>query len=310
MTERDPEYDRFGPWILEISDEDPPPPLFLPYLTRTDRALLNIKIPRKIERRLASPGMNLYDYMVSLYEEDLLILQRVQNDVRSRTFFYRDVQYMNLSENLLRGNLHLGIPGSSYDLPFNTVSGEIMGRLVDLIRERYAPRDAHTALNEAFDIQEGELSYYFDGLLTRKKEKNPNNQVLASQSDATVGSSETSTIRRMVFGIISKLLLESLHLSDGRELEIISRSQKYKYSWQTVYGKDTCYMPLSNISAVSWEEDAQNTAVLNLNLKTSGGTVSYAFVRDNPSIRPYAHFLSSLTGSATETTRVTANLIG
>ncbi len=37
-----PEYDRFGPWIIEISALDPPPPLFQPYLTRQETPLLDI----------------------------------------------------------------------------------------------------------------------------------------------------------------------------------------------------------------------------------------------------------------------------
>ena len=55
MTGRDAEYDRFGPWVVEIGDEDPPPPLFLPHLTRTEQALLSVKIPRKVARRRGTP---------------------------------------------------------------------------------------------------------------------------------------------------------------------------------------------------------------------------------------------------------------
>jgi len=62
MIETD-EYNRFGPWVIEISEEDPPSPFFIPYLSRTEPALLSIKIPRKIDRRSAQAGMNLYDYL-------------------------------------------------------------------------------------------------------------------------------------------------------------------------------------------------------------------------------------------------------
>ena len=42
MNQRDPEYDRFGPWVIEIGDEDPPPPLFVPHLTRSEAPLLGL----------------------------------------------------------------------------------------------------------------------------------------------------------------------------------------------------------------------------------------------------------------------------
>ena len=137
-------------------------------------------------------------------------------------------------------------------------------------------------------------------LLASENVHYPDLQLLASQTDTAIGSSETSVWRRIVYGLISRLLLESLHLSDGREIKIIGRGQRYKYKWQTVYGKDTCYMPTANINDVIWEEEAQNTAVLNLTLQTSGGGVTYAFTRDNPSIPTYNQFLSTVTGSAVE----------
>ena len=68
------EYNAFGPWAYEISEKYPLPPLFAPYFTADDKAVIKIKIPREIERRNAEPGMDLYDYVVALYEDRLLIL--------------------------------------------------------------------------------------------------------------------------------------------------------------------------------------------------------------------------------------------
>ena len=291
---RDPEYDRFGPWVIEISDADPPPPLFRPYLTREDSVLLSIKIPRKIERRDARPGMNLYDYMITLYEEELIILERVGNDVRSEAFFYRDIQWLRYGEHLLKGSLHLSMTGKVYDLPFNTVSMNIIHRLVDLIRQRYAGGAGQVAIAEGPDISEGDLSFFFAGLLARENVKYPEFCVLASQTETPIGSYETGAFRKLLFGIFSKRLLESLHLSDGRELKIINRGKIYRYKGQTVYGMDTYTIPISNIANVTWETDPKNAAVLNLILEIGGRYVSFAFVRDNPSIRSYARFLSAL----------------
>ena len=145
MDERQHEYDRFGPWAIEVTAEDPAPPLFRPYLTRSEPALLSIKIPRRIERRNARPGMDLYDYLVCLYGDDLTVLQRVGqqrsgHEVRAETLRYQDVQYMRVSQDLLRGNVRLGLPSGPFDLPYNTVSEHLMWRAVDLIRGRYASR--------------------------------------------------------------------------------------------------------------------------------------------------------------------------
>lgn len=295
MTKRDPEYDRFGPWVIEISALDPPPPLFLPYLTRAEEPLLSLKIPRKIDRRDAQAGMNLYDYLITLYEEDLVILERVGDDVHSKTFFYRDIQHLRLGENLLKGTLHLSMVDKDYDLRFNTVSSAIMQRLVDLIRHRYSSGDTPAVIDEAPEFAEDRLSFYFTRLLADERKHHPAFGVLAAQLETAVGAYETAAYRKILLGIISKQLLEALHLSDGREMKIINRGKTYKYRGQNVYATERCYLPTANITAVTWQKDAQNAALINLILETGGGQVAYAFLADNPGLPGYERFLSAVT---------------
>jgi len=294
MTTRDPEYDRFGPWVIEISEVDPPPPLFLPYLTRTEEPLLSIKIPRKIDRRDAQAGMNLYDYLITLYEEDLVILERVGDAVQARTFYYGDIQYLRLNENLLKGILNLCTIDMDYALRFNTVSSAIMQQLVDLIRQRYTGPVGPALIEENARFQEEALSFYFTRLLADEHKHNPAFQVLAAQAETAVGAYETAAYRKILLGIISKRLLESLHLSDGRELKIINRGRTYKYRGQNVYATERCYIPLDNISAVNWQKDPQNAAIINLSLETGGGHIFYAFLKDNPGLPAYERFLSAV----------------
>ena len=65
-------------------------------------------------------------------------MQRVGQEVRTETVLYQDVQYLRVSQDLLRGCLHLGLPGRPFELPYNTVSEALIERAVDLIRARYA----------------------------------------------------------------------------------------------------------------------------------------------------------------------------
>ena len=288
------EYDRFGPWIMEISAEDPPPPLFLPHLTRTETPLLSIKIPRHIDRRAAKAGMNLYDYLVTLYEEDMVILERTGEDgVGTQTFAYDDIQYVRLTENLLLGNLHLGLRGRVYDLPFNTVGKELMSRVVDLIRERYLDQAAPPRPPDEAPFAEEALSFLFAGLLGAERKGDAQRRVLVSQPEAALGTYEASLARRLLFGALDKRLLESLHLSDGRELKIISRGKTYKYRGQAVYGIDTCHIPLANLRGHAWEPGNGNTAVQTLTLQTAGGDAAYTFLRDNPALEAYTAFLAA-----------------
>ena len=81
--------------------------------------------------------MDLYDYLVSLYGTPCRHAA-CGREVRVETLRYEDVQYLRVEQDLLRGNVHLGLPGGPFDLPYNTVSDDLMRRVVDVIRQRYA----------------------------------------------------------------------------------------------------------------------------------------------------------------------------
>jgi hypothetical protein len=295
VNQRDPEYDRFGPWVIEISEEDPPPPLFVPHLTRSEAPLLALKIPRRISRREAHPGMDLYDYMVSLYEQDMVVLQRVEREVRTRTIRYRDVQYLSLRDELLRGSVHLGALEGHHDLPFNSVSGDIMRRLVGIIRERYQPEPAPPAV-EFEPVASTELSFYFERLLREEMTGDSGMRPMATQPDTPLGALEEGLLRRFFFGLVAKRLLESIHLSDGRELLVVDRGQKYVYRWQSNYGRVETWLPLANITAVDWDwgpDEAEATPVT-VTVSTGAGDLAWVFTPNNPTIGHYRRFLTAV----------------
>ena len=303
MDERQHEYDRFGPWAIAVSTEDPPPPLFRPYLTRPEPALLSIKIPRHIERRNARPGMDLYDFLVCLYEDDMAILQRVGREVRAETFRYQDVRSLRVEQDLLRGNVHLGLPGQPCDLPYNTVSDDLMRRVVEMIRQRYARPQERAVPGPELQLGEETLSFYFDRLLADERRRETGMRLLAAQATMAVADGGVHPARRLLFSIASKRLLESMHLTDGRELKIVDRGGAYAYRWQAVYGVGTLHIPIANLRGVSWQDDARHAATV-LTLETSGGTSVHVFSRDNPSIEPYAAWLSKLAGEPREAAAV------
>ena len=238
--------------------------------------------------------MDLYDYMVCLYADDMLILRRVEHEVRAETLSYRDVRHLRVSENLLRGMVRLSLPGQTIELPYNTVSRDVMVRLVDVIREHYGGRRETAPRTEVDQVDSTGLSFYFNGLLKAEETSESGMRLLATQPNTAVGSTETSTLRRVLFGIASKTLLESMHLCDGRELKIVGRGGAYAYRWQSVYGHDIGYFPVANVGSTDWRDDPRNDAVTDLVLRTPGGDTSWPFSRDNPSIAGYRAFLERL----------------
>lgn len=299
---RNKEYDSFGPWIYEISDEYPVPNQFKHYITSSEVPLLSIKIPRNIERRKAHPGMPLYDYVVNLYEKSMLILKREGDTVISNSYLYEKIECLQNRVNLLKGNLRIIMADIVYNLPYNAVSEKIILHMVELIRQRYTNNARYLLTKDSIvDISKIKLSFYFNGLMNNEKIRNPEFKVIASQEESSISLFETGGfLIKLQHRILGKKLLESLHLSDGRELLILSRGRSYKRRNQAVYGKETLFVPLNKITDVVMDDDIGNSAISNMRVKTSNNSYHIAFLRNNWTLPSFLQFLKEARNSLFE----------
>ncbi len=289
---RNKEYDSFGPWIYEISEEYPLPEQFKQYIRTNEEALFSIKIPRKIERKKAHPGMPLYDYVVNLYKDDIHILKREDDGIIGASYLYKSIECIQNRENLLNGNLRIIMSDIVYDLPYNTVSVNIILSMVEIIRQKYTDIASFPmSENSIVDISKRNLSFYFNGVVNDKRNRNPEFKILVYQEESSVGFWETGFIRKLQHRVFGKKLLESLHLSDGRELIILSRGLPFRRRGQAVYGKETFYVPIRKIRNILWEDDQRNLTISNMTLLTSNNRHHIVFKRENSSIRSYVGFL-------------------
>ncbi len=288
---RDLEYDRFGPWVLRIGPDDPVPPLFVPSVSGTQDALMSIKVPRKISRREARPGMDLYDYVLVLRDAEVQIHERVGSSVRSRTIAYGDIHQLCLSEQLLRGELRLGLAGEDYALPYNTVSRDLMREVAGLIRRRYLDPAAQAPTLPPPAPSAG-LSFYFERLLGEEL-ADGTGRALATQETVSAAELSRGRLHRWLDRASGRRLLESLHVCDGAELRFIDRGASYAYRWQTIYGRREMFMPVANVRDVSWEVAEDGSATLTV--RSDGGTSSWAFAGDLSRLEPYRDWLRRLT---------------
>ena len=96
--------------------------------------------------------------------------------------------------------------------------------------------------------------------------------------------------------VLGRRLLESLHLTDGRELKVIDRGRIWAYRGSPVYGRNTTWVPLTHLEGVSWDVNPASPAILLENLKLPGGGLQYAFLRDNPVVESYSRFFAGVPG--------------
>lgn len=289
---RDTEYDRFGPWILKITDRDPLPPLFIPHIAKMDNALLSIKIPRKIDRRDAAPGWNLYDYVINMYDTDFDIFKREEKNVTSQSFKYTDVVCLRHKEILLHGELLLMTRSSTYSFNYNTVSSDIIKQLIAIIRARYNPNAKTITLPGLSPAQKNELDFYFTNLIANEERINPDNKLVFCQKRESLNTLDKNILKKLFYSITSYELLESLHFFDGAELKIIGKGGLFKTIVHPDYGKEDIYLPVKQISSTTAE--SKHPIYTRLFIKNKAGSIETAAANNNNSLSDYRKFLDSL----------------
>ena len=291
---RDFEYDSFGPWILEINDEDTIPPLFKKFQPSEGKPLLNIKIPRNIDRTNASPGMNLYDYVLYLYDNDILILKRDYNRVVKERFSYDEILYICNSENLLRGELTLGLIKSQFTIHYNTVSCILITRMIEIIRKKNKSEFDYSKVANIYKDINSKLSFQFRGLLNKEKMYSPKVKVMAFQNESAVNTIEKRLFWKFLYKIIGKRVLESMHLCDEQELIILNRVKLFRYRGQAIYSRSSIYIPLNSINIVKWVEDPRDSSIISLQITTGDKTHGSIYLRDNAYLSKTKKSLKSL----------------
>jgi len=245
------------------------------------------------------PGEHMYDYVVCIYENDMLILERDGEDVKRKSIQYGEILALRLTEDLLNGILHIYTADYSYKIPFNTISSGLVEKLTEILRTRYI--NAPISENKSFKLKPSEieldkLSFFFNRLLNKAEKKHPDMRLLAVQPEVSVKSNEKNLWRRFLFAAIDKRLLESLHIYNGKEMEIINRGRTWKYRWQAVYGKETLFLPLEKIRTVSLEPEKSGQGIRNLIFQTEGSHHTFSFLEENPLLLDYYNSISNKAG--------------
>ena len=278
----DIEYDSFGPWIYEISESHPIPKEFKQCSFLLEKVLLSIKIPRQIERRNARPDMPLYDYVVTLYKKHIQILERKDQEIIENNYLYENIECLQNRQVLLNGNLRIIMSDKVYNLPYNTVSVEIIVRMIQIIRQQYNDGPI-LPIMEYREIKKDliNLSFYFQGIINDEKLNNPGFKIIALQNERSISSWETGFFRNLLSRIFGKKLLESLHLSNGNEIMIISRGLSLKRRGQAIYSKETFYVKINKIKDLLWINDVKNLKLIDLTIVTSNNKYTTTFDKEN-----------------------------
>lgn len=290
IIERSKEYDAFGPWIYEIDQEHEVPEIFRSYCDRSGNHLILFKVPRKIERRDASRDMDLYDYLVGAYDKYLHILKRIGKSVTERILYYYDITAVKDIHALLKGDLILFTQNGQEVIEYNTVSEEIILKLINIIEGKIAI-DTQRILIEgipADNPDEGKLGILFFNLFNELQTINPELSLCAYQTDIYIR--RTRELRKKLEE--TRISLSKIaFIVDDKELIVLERKVPIRKRYKEEYEYSYLYIPFQNITGAVLKELDNQRYLYILELKAKGQKFSYIFDNGNKKMFDLYHKL-------------------
>ena len=250
MVKRTFEFDSFGPWILEIKGKHRIPPLFIKYENLIKSSHLTFKIPRKIERRKANPDMHLYDKIVSIFNDHILILKRDNDDVITTKLFLSDIKYIARTECLLLGKISFFTADNTVDINYNTVSYELITSFLAIVRS-LQPKSKILLPLDAIQYNYDNIDTLYYNLLKGMKITEPDNILIAIQPSFKIKIPCNFWKNLLNYISNTTVFTSAIFIKNSDELIIIDRSTQVKGEADTTYSYTFTYIPLDKISSIS-----------------------------------------------------------
>lgn len=160
------EFDTFGPWIDEVRTADDLPRLYRDAGVDPAAHRLVLKVPRNIERRNATPDMDLYDHLITVDDEALGVLSRRDGTYDTVRIPVGEIIAIQTSVTLLDGRLTIHtVDGPPVTLAYNGSADAPVQDLVRLLRELYLPAPTAAAVSPS-DLDVPNLGAPDTGLVT------------------------------------------------------------------------------------------------------------------------------------------------
>lgn len=247
------EYDRFGPWIDEVTRMDDVPRLYRNYPIDFSVERLVLKVPRNIERRNATPEMDLYDHLIMLGKDQLTVLSRRSGKPSRKgsadsgrgydvvAIPFADVVAIRNALNLLDGRLTVSTSeGTPIAVSYNGSAGDVVDMFVGALREAVCIRPASpvgSALlaaggplaRPALVPGHGPVDTFLATAFLEGHGANPRLSAWAAHGRRRLSPEATGlqgTIQRLVHAISPMTLHGALFAADEAALEVFGR-----HSW-------------------------------------------------------------------------------
>ena len=280
------EYDAFGPWIYEIDEDHPLPPLFVPYVEDEKDYRLLFKVPRDIERRKATPDMDLYDYVVGVDDSGIRVWSRREKAVETAYLPFREIGGIRLYQWLLKGVCSIYGSTGTVTLPYNTVSADTFWKLLDMVRQTW-PQEAASprGLESDTGLAEEQVDIWLYNQMRDLRDRG-----IPFAADAYQPyHSDFRTGRRFPWTKPEEFC-GTLYLHNDREL-LLLRSGKPEKKGEQKYSAEFTSIPWTALQKVSLEKSDRHEGTLIASFQLPGATLR---TEADPGASAVVRYLKSL----------------
>ena len=279
------EYDAFGPWIDEVTTADEIPRLYRDYPLDFASVELVLKFPRGIARRDATPDMDLYDHLVVVGPETLVVLTRSPEGYRESTIEYSRIASVTDSITLLDARLRIRtLDGHEHVLAYNGSSHAAVTDLVARLRRLALATVADTARRMADSVRARETiaplalddlgrgDAIFVGWSNELLAREPGLRLLAAHGRQRVATHGSALLR--LLDLVNPAHLHAVVvLATDDELQVLHRGHLVTRGGAPIMSRGRTIVQLAGVDAVKRAEHPRYTGVTVVTVRSGSSAV-------------------------------------
>jgi hypothetical protein len=277
------EYISFGPWIYKIGKEHDLPSIFAKHFDQENNHELLIKVPVNKERREVDPDEHLYNFVIGIYPEYIYVMERVGDSVSVKKIQYDSIVAIRHFVRLLFGQFIIYTDQFQIIIEYNTTSQNTIEHLITLIRRKSKSATEFNIVSPEFSTDD--FSFAYKNIWQRLSILNENLSVLSHQKEMYVDYSKDLPVHRIFQFIIKPKMLESIVLTNKKELIFIMRDNGFSFYNAKVYSYTYTFLPVKSIVKITSENSVKYTAISKIIIETVKETFEFNFSSNSSIIK-------------------------
>lgn len=248
MNNLEKEYNSFGPWLTHIALVDEIPQQYLSHKESIMGADYSFKVPVNESRRKMRPGLLMYNTVVSIYEDHLIILKSTNDGISEYDISFDEIRSLTVSRNLLDSHFIVLTDQKSYDIDYNSVSTEVSEKVAIMLRERIFRTPAGVNNQVSLDVNDIGAARY-NHMLGSLLEEGPYH-ILAYQPERHVDKHYNSHTEAFLAGNKKYHLNDALFLAGQRGIVVIDSVKEVKKADEADYSYRNVFIQTDQIRSI------------------------------------------------------------